>query len=186
MDSSRGGTALAESFPKVRNVTWTRGTAGRDDLEGGRFEAQPVDSNVQRIAQVEREALLQRTATERIGDWIATSAGTATFAGLHALWFAFWILANCGLIAVIPPFDPYPFGFLTFVVSLEAIFLTIAVLISQNRMIKQADRRVHLDLQVNMLAEQQATLTLELVRRIALRLGVEPVTDPKMAALPAE
>ena len=76
-------------------------------------------------------------------------------------------------------FDPYPFGLLTMVVSLEAIFLTIMVLISQNRMTMQADRRAHLDLQVNLLAEQEATAMVRMLERITLHLGlpVEGDTD---------
>jgi len=73
--------------------------------------------------------------------------------------------------------DPFPFSFLTLVVSLEAIFLTLLVLMSQNRMIKEADKRTHLDLQLNMLAEQEATILLKLVQRIGTHLGVELDTD---------
>jgi len=82
-------------------------------------------------------------------------------------------------------FDPYPFPFLTFVVSLEAIFLSIAVLISENRAMRLADRRANLDLQVNLLAEQESTATLQLVREIPECLGSR-TADRKAADLAAE
>lgn len=72
----------------------------------------------------------------------------------------------------VAPFDPFPFPFLTFVVSLEAI-LALFVLASQNRLTQQAERRAHIDLQVTLLAEQESTLTLVLVQDIARRLGIE-------------
>jgi uncharacterized membrane protein len=69
-------------------------------------------------------------------------------------------------------FDPFPFTFLTFVVSLEAIFLSIFVLISQSHMIRQTERRNHLDLQINLLAEQESTHALQLLHAIAAHLEV--------------
>ena len=68
---------------------------------------------------------------------------------------------------------PYPFSFLTLIVSLEAIILSLFVLISQNRMSREADRRAHRDLQVNLLAEQENTKALEMLHRIAQQLGLE-------------
>ena len=105
-------------------------------------------------------------------------ASTPTFALGHLLFFAAWIATQTGFIPVLPIFDPFPFTFLTFVVSLEAIFLSIFVLISQGRMTLQAERRSHLDLQVNLLAEQESTNALRLLHAIAEHLNV--------ADLPAE
>ena len=86
---------------------------------------------------------------------------------------------NLGHIDDIPPFDPYPFTFLTMVVSLEAIFLSIFVLISQNRMAHQADRRAHLDLQINLLAEQENTMMLRMLERLCEKhdIRTEPVNE---------
>src|SRR4030095_8447065 len=93
-----------------------------------------------------------------------------------------------GWLGGIEPFDPYPFNLLTMIVSLEAIFITIGVLISQNRMARQADRRAHLDLQINLLAEQESTAPLRLLARIAERLGIEPehAVTKEQAQLEAE
>ena len=131
-----------------------------------------VAQNVATIAALEASILAQRTVTERVADEIARIAGSAWFALLHLGWFATWLLVNAGVVPLLPAFDPYPFSLLTLAVSLEAIFLTIFVLISQSRMTRQADRRAHLDLQINLLAEQESTRTVELLERIAAHLGV--------------
>jgi uncharacterized membrane protein len=73
----------------------------------------------------------------------------------------------------IEPFDPFPFNFLTLVVSLEAIFLSVFVLMSQNRMTRQAEKRAHLHLQVNMLAEQELTAILRMLQGLCTKHGVE-------------
>jgi uncharacterized membrane protein len=97
------------------------------------------------------------------------------------VWFIVWIGVNAGWVRGFGPFDPFPFNLLTMVVSLESIFLSIWILISQNQMTRQAERRAHLDLQINLLAEQESTATLRIVRRIAEHLHVErercPVDD---------
>jgi uncharacterized membrane protein len=88
------------------------------------------------------------------------------------VWFGFWILANLELIPGIPAFDPFPFQLLTMTVSLEAIFLSLFVLASQNRMTHEADRRANLDLQINLLAEREMTAVLRLLQDIARHLDV--------------
>jgi uncharacterized membrane protein len=86
--------------------------------------------------------------------------------------FTGWILANVGLVPGVAPFDPYPFSFLTLVVSLEAIFLAIFVLMSQNRAARLADRRAHLDLQVDLLAERELTVMLHMLRALCAKHNV--------------
>lgn len=147
-----------------------------------------MGSNIQKIADLEAENLNRRTLSERIGDRMVTLAGSGWFAFAHIVWFCVWIAVNRGWIRGIAPFDPYPFNLLTMVVSLEAIFITIGVLISQNRMARQADRRAHLDLQINLLAEQESTATLRLLGLIAERLGIkfEQGVPEERATLEAE
>ena len=142
-------------------------------------------TNIQTIAKLEEEALLRRSAIERIGDRLLPLAGSPAFALFHVVWFGAWIAVNSGLVPGVPIFDPYPFNFLTMTVSLEAIFITIAVLNSQNRMARQSDRRAQLDLQINLLAEQESTATLHLLQRIAERLGV-PMGETPPAELAEE
>jgi len=82
------------------------------------------------------------------------------------------VFANVGVIPRIRPFDPFPFPFLTMTVSLEAIFLALVVLASQNRLARQSDKRSHLDLQIDLLAEREMTAVLQLLQDIARHLDV--------------
>ena len=129
--------------------------------------------NIRAIADLEQRALRQRNAADRISDAISRAMGSAPFALIHLLVFAAWLLVNTRTLPVIEPFDPFPFNFLTLVVSLEAIFLSVFVLMSQNRMTRQAEKRAHLDLQVDMLAEQELTASLQMVQRLCEAQGVE-------------
>ena len=141
--------------------------------------------NAAAVAQIEAAERARRTAAERFSDTIARIAGSAWFAGLHVLWFAAWIAWNTGLVPRWRPIDPFPFSFLTLVVSLEAIFLSIFVLVSQNNLTRQSERRAHLDLQINLLAEQESTKTVALLERIAAHLHVPVPTDPSERELAA-
>jgi uncharacterized membrane protein len=155
----------------------------RQGHAGTRVDSQ-VLANVRQIARLEEQQLQARSASERLAGAVTRAAGTAVFAVAHLVWFVSWILFNSGRVALIKPFDPFPFNLLTTIVSLEAIFLSIWILISQNQMTRQADRRAHLDLQINLLAEQESTATLRAVHGIAHHLGVDPatyLTDPSLA-----
>ena len=81
------------------------------------------------------------SVADRVWDTLSSIAGGSWFAAFHVIWFAAWIAVNRGYVRGIKPFDPYPFNLLTMIVSLEVIFVTIAVLNSQNRMTRLADRR---------------------------------------------
>jgi len=98
---------------------------------------------------------------------------------LHVLWFGAWVTVNSGVVGGIRPFDPFPFPFLTMAVSLEAIFLALFVLASQNRLSRQADKRSHLDLQIDLLAEREMTAVLQLLQDIASHLRVETSVTPE-------
>jgi uncharacterized membrane protein len=144
-----------------------------------------IESNVLKVIELEKKQKESRTFGERISEWIALFAGSMFFVYIHVVWFGGWILANT--VAPIEPFDPFPFTFLTLVVSLEAIFLSTFILISQNHETRLTNRRNHLDLQINLLAEQENTKTLELLEAIAKKVGVD-LTDESIEALlePAE
>jgi len=133
-------------------------------------------SNVQRVAKLEDDQLSARSTGERIAGMVTRAAGTSAFAVAHLVWFTVWILLNVGLVRDLKPFDPFPFSLLTLIVSLEAIFLSLWILISQNQMTRQAERRAHLDLQINLLAEQESTATLRIVQGIAQHLGIDPAS----------
>jgi uncharacterized membrane protein len=140
--------------------------------EGPRSEDAALRHNVSAIAELESRALHERSTADRISDGITRVAGSAAFAVANAAFFAGWIAVNAGVIPGIEPFDAFPFSFLTLIVSLEAIFLTLFVLMSQNRMSRQADKRAHLDLQVDLLAEQELTAILQMVKGLCKKLDV--------------
>jgi uncharacterized membrane protein len=123
----------------------------------------PAEQNIQAVARLERKARLKRSLAACVSDGITGIAGNEWSVAAHALWFSIWLLVNS---AVSPwkPFDPFPFSLLTSIVSLEAIFLTLFVLASQNRLTTEADKRAHLDLQVNLLAEQEMTVVLRMLK----------------------
>jgi uncharacterized membrane protein len=137
-----------------------------------------VDENIDAIRVWERAELSQRSPGERIGETITRTAANTWVIAAHAVWFGFWILANSDLIPGITPFDPFPFPLLTTAVSLEAIFLTLFVLASQNRMSRHSDKRAELDLQINLLAEREMTAVLVLLQDIAKHLQVK-VSEPQ-------
>jgi uncharacterized membrane protein len=143
----------------------------------------PSRTNIQAIAKLEEQMLHGRSAADRCGAGITRFAGSIVFVCVHVIWFGLWIGVNAGVIAGVSVFDPYPFSFLTLVVSLEAIFLSLFVLISQNRMSREADRRAHLDLQVNLLAEQENTKALEMLQRISQQLGLKIPRDDEVHEL---
>jgi uncharacterized membrane protein len=152
--------------------------APRTESPNGRAPASPLLArNVEAVAQLEAADRARQTAAEHFSDAIARMAGTGWFAGLHVVWFGGWMIWNAGLVPGWLPIDPFPFSFLTLVVSLEAIFLTLFVLISQNNLTRQSERRAHLDLQVNLLAEQESTKTVALLERIAQELDIPLPAD---------
>lgn len=132
-----------------------------------------IQQNIDTIVKLEHEFLRDRSFTERVGDAIGSFAGTMWFVALHVIWFVGWVLINIKLIPFIPPFDPYPFVFLSMIVSLEGVLLSTFVLIKQNRMSRRSDERSQLDLQINLLAERESTKILQLLSRMSERLGLE-------------
>lgn len=94
-----------------------------------------------------------RTTLQKGADWIAEFAGSIPFLVIHVVWFVGWLLVNSVKFPGIPQFDPYPFGFLTLSVSLEAIFLSVFVLFSQNRQAAKDRVRSDIEYDVNLKAE---------------------------------
>jgi uncharacterized membrane protein len=136
------------------------------------------DQNIKSVIRLETKALRRRTLAERVADRVTLAVGSTVCILAHLVWFGLWIAINEGAFSPrIKPFDPFPFSLLTLIVSLEAIFMTQLVLMTQNRMQREADKRAHLDLQVNLLAEQEGTMTIRMLCRICEHLGLE-VDDP--------
>lgn len=121
----------------------------------------------------------ERTRMDRLADWLTRAASSTWFFMLHVIWFVVWIGWNNGAFDL-EPFDPFPYGLLTMVVSLEAIFLTMFVLMAQSRESAIAELREELTLQVNLRVEQELTKTLQLVAGLYTRLGFTIAEDPEL------
>jgi uncharacterized membrane protein len=137
--------------------------------------------NVQAMRRLEEAARARRTGADRVAAAIARFCGSVTFVWIHVAVFAVWIGYNA--LPWFDAFDPYPFTFLTLVVSLEAIFLSTFILISQNYDMRVSDRRNQLDLQINLLSEQENTKILQILERIAKKVGAHLTDDPQVRAL---
>jgi uncharacterized membrane protein len=124
-----------------------------------------------------REEERRRPLQDRLSDTITRFTGSLTFVYLHAALFGAWIVWNLGWIPGLPAFDP-SFVVLAMVASVEAIFLSTFVLITQNRMQALADRRAELDLQISLLAEHEVTQLMTLLDAVAQKLGVHQPGDP--------
>lgn len=120
-----------------------------------------------------------RSKLERFVDRLNSIASSTPFLVAHAIWFGVWITWNTGLLGF-RPFDPYPFGLLTMIVSLEAIFLSIFVLMAQQRESAIAELREELGLQVSLRVEQEVTKTLQLVAGLYTRMGHRVSDDPEL------
>jgi uncharacterized membrane protein len=145
---------------------------------------QLTEQNVETVTSLEEAAKEQRTPTDRLAEKIARFCGSMTFVWVHVVWFGGWILLNS--IPGIRHVDPFPFTFLTLIVSLEAIFLSTFILISQNLDSRISERRSHLDLQLNLLSEQENTKMIIMLHAIAAKVGADLTHDPQLRALSEE
>jgi uncharacterized membrane protein len=137
--------------------------------------------NVEAMRRLEDAQERRRTPADRVAAGIARFCGSMTFVWIHVMLFAGWIGYNA--LPWFHAFDPYPFTFLTLVVSLEAIFLSTFILISQNYDMRISERRNQLDLQINLLAEQENTKMLQVLELIAKKVGAHVDEDPQIRAL---
>ena len=123
-----------------------------DNAEDNPALSNVIERNIRTIIKLRMKAAHERGLQDRIADIITTFSGRMAFIYVHILWFGIWILLNTGKLAI-PLFDPYPYGLLTMVVSLEAIFLSTFVLIGQNRLSQESERRVELEMHIGLLTE---------------------------------
>jgi len=129
------------------------------------------------IKSLKAKADARRTWTEKTADWMVANFGSFTFQVINIVWFTIWITINIGLVPGIVPFDPFPFGLLTMLVSLEAIMLAIFVLISQNREAKLEDLREEIDLQVDVITEEELTKALKMLNLLLQKNGIDMSKD---------
>jgi uncharacterized membrane protein len=138
--------------------------------------------NIESILKLEKEDERELTSFHRLSHGVGGFVGTIYFVVLQCFAVLVWIGANTGIFGN-APFDPYPFALLSTLLALEAVLLTSFVLIRQNTMDRRSERRNHLDLQINLLAEKEATSILNVVREIADHLKVDIAPDPEREEL---
>ena len=159
----------------------TTNSNSRSKISVGTSVEDLTKRNVELIRELEEAAKRERRPSDRIAEAIARFCGSMKFVWVHVIWFGGWIVFN--VIPGVPHIDSFPFTFLTLVVSLEAIFLSTFILISQNHDTRITERRHHLDLQINLLSEQENTKMIAMLQAIAAHIGAEFGHDPHLKAL---
>lgn len=149
------------------------------------FLADVIERNITTLLRLREEAAQQRTLQAYLADAITSFSGRMLFIYLHIIWFGGWIIVNAGWWQL-RPFDPFPYGLLTMIVSLEAIFLATFVLISQNRLSDEAERRADLHLQIGLLTEHEVTRVLQMLDAMQQQMGVINDTASELAQLEQE
>lgn len=149
---------------------------------GSDGEPQVVAESVADVVELGRRERRSIGLSERIAHRVTLFGGSMLFVWLNAAWYATWIIVNLPGIGW-QPFDPFPFTFLTMIVSLEAIFLSTFVLITQNQQSRESDRRDQVDLQINTIAEREVTKVLQLLADIHQHLGIERAGDAELSEM---
>ena len=158
-------------------ISTTRSEPSRQLATAGGTEK--LQTNIAALREDREAADRSRTVGERIADAVTTFAGSMYSVGFHLLLYGGWLIYNSGVLPG-EPFDPFPFVMLAMMASVEAIFLTTFVLISQNRNAAIDQRREDLGLQVSLLTEHEITRLAQLVDLMASRLGVEDREKPEL------
>src|ERR671933_1481092 len=138
-----------------------------------------LERNIEALTQRREREEAEATVQERIAEAITRFTGSMLFVYIHLAIFGFWIVANLVWIPGVPTWDQ-SFVMLAMWASVEAIFLSTFVLISQNRMQAAADKRADLDLQISLLAEHEVTKIATLVAALAARMGVKTEVDEEL------
>jgi uncharacterized membrane protein len=156
-----------------------------DESEDNPALSNVIEKNIRTMIGLRLKNARERSLQDRIADGITDFAGHLRFVYFHIVWFGVWILINTGQLGI-KPFDPFPYGLLTMIVSLEAIFLSTFVMISQNRMSEDAERRANLHLHIGLLTEHETTRVLQMLDAIQEKLGIENHEHSELADLEME
>ena len=155
----------------------TKPLAPRPEAEPGLTPA--LERNIHALVERRKREQSNASVQQKVADAITSFTGSMPFVHLHLLVFGFWIAANLGWLPGISPWDP-SFVVLAMIASVEAIFLSTFVLISQNRMAAAADRRAELDLQISLLTEHEITKMIELLNEMAPKMAIDPRQDEEL------
>jgi uncharacterized membrane protein len=159
--------------------------ANGDNAKDNPALSKVIERNIRTIIHLRTKASRERTVQDRIADAITSFSGRMVFAYVHIAWFGIWILLNTGRFGM-RAFDPFPYGLLTMIVSLEAIFLSTFVLISQNRLAEETERRSDLDLHIGLLTEHELTRVLQMLDIIQEKMGIVDHANSDLADLEME
>jgi len=143
--------------------------------------AHVVERNIKALTERQQRENQERKWQDRVADAVTGFTGSMTFVFIHLVIFGAWVFWNLGWLGL-KPFDP-SFVVLAMEASVEAIFLSTFVLISQNRSAAQADKRANLDLQISLLSEHEITRLIILVTEIARKMDIEVAEDPEISEL---
>jgi uncharacterized membrane protein len=141
-----------------------------------------LERNIRSLQERRQREEAEALAQEKIADAITRFTGSMLFVYIHLAIFGFWIVANLGWVPGVPKWDE-SFVVLAMIASVEAIFLSTFVLISQNRMQAAADKRADLDLQISLLAEHEVTKLATLVAAMAERMGIRTEVDEELGEI---
>jgi uncharacterized membrane protein len=162
----------------------TQGSVGAKKTPSNVAESDEFEQSLEQIRTTLKARANKKSGyAEKFADKLTLAFGSMPFLVVNCVWFAIWIALNVGLVPGIPIFDPFPFGFLTMIVSLEAIILAIIVLISQNRAARIADLREEVALQVEEISEQEVTKILELLVKLSEVQGLNLSEDEELRSM---
>lgn len=154
----------------------------RPGEEEGPGLAGVMERNIEALILRRREEEARKPLEQRVADAVTAFTGSMRFVYLHVALYGLWIVINLGWVPFVSKFDP-SFVVLAMVASVEAIFLSTFILISQNRMAEVADRRDELNLQISLLSEHEVTRLISLTKAVAQRLGIEESQNPELSEL---
>jgi uncharacterized membrane protein len=189
-DADPGGSAANSSLYPVLNSVAPQVFFVREDegafrmavngTDAARSEANGlVERNIAALLKCREAEERQLTWQDRLADQVSRFASSMLFVWLHAVGFGLWIVINLKLVPGVPSFDP-KFVVLALVASIEAIFLSSFMLVTQNRLQTGADRRAELNLQISLLAEHEITRLLKIVTEIGERLDLPSAQHPEV------
>ncbi|HEX5362951.1 MAG TPA: response regulator [Gallionella sp.] len=173
---------LVEVLTRVHNLLEARLLQKEiaDHKEDNKALSNVIQRNIRKIILVRKKAIREQGSQDRLANAMTSFAGSMAFFYVHIAWFLIWFVLNTGHLGI-TPFDPYPYGFLTMVVSLEAIFLATFVLISQNLLARETERLTDLGLHTGLLTEHELTRVLQMLSAIQDKIGISNEANRDLA-----
>lgn len=170
------------AFGRIFNIDMDKNESGETSVKFSGYQRR-LKNRREIIKSFKARLDAKRSNAEKIADFMTSKFGSIVFLGTNAIWFLVWISINTGFVPITEPFDPFPFGLLTMIVSLEAIILAIFVLISQNRAARVDDLREEIALHIDVIAEEEITKMMELQVKLLEKNGIDLSRDEELAEM---